>query len=145
MGAPNEFTIDDVKAELKKIGDQVKEAGEKALAEAKKHGDMSAEMKPKVDELLVKQGELQARLLEVEQKERFFAQEIKTLHIGVAKPAELCIPAERIFFIRIEFKRQFSLQIDLVETQAFVKQKIILAIPGVDLELREVMEFKVYA
>lgn len=68
MGAREEFTIEDVKAELKKIGDQVKEAGERALAEAKKHGDMSAEMKPKVDELLVKQGELQARLLEVEQK-----------------------------------------------------------------------------
>jgi HK97 family phage major capsid protein len=56
MGAPNEFTIEEVKA------------GEKALAEAKKHGDMSAEMKPKVDEMLVKQGELQARLLDVEQK-----------------------------------------------------------------------------
>jgi HK97 family phage major capsid protein len=63
-----EFTIEDVKAELKKIGDSVKEAGEKALAEAKKHGDMSAEMKPKVDELLIKQGELQARMQEVEQK-----------------------------------------------------------------------------
>src|SRR5450759_4876580 len=53
---------------LAKISDEVKEAGERALAEAKKHGDMSAELKPKVDEMLVKQGELQARLLEVEQK-----------------------------------------------------------------------------
>lgn len=59
---------DEIKSELKKIGDQVKEAGERALAEAKKSGDMSTEMKPKVDELLVKQGELQARLQEVEQK-----------------------------------------------------------------------------
>lgn len=58
----------EIKAELKKIGDQVKEHGEKALAEAKKHGDMAAEMKPRVDELLIKQGELQARLLDVEQK-----------------------------------------------------------------------------
>lgn len=58
----------EIKAELKKIGDQVKEQGEKALAEAKKHGDMYAADKPKVDEMLVKQGELQARLLEVEQK-----------------------------------------------------------------------------
>ena len=57
-----------IEAELKKIGDQVKEAGERALAEAKKHGDMTAEMKPRVDELLAKQGELQARLQEVEQK-----------------------------------------------------------------------------
>lgn len=53
---------------LAKLGDEVKEAGEKALAEAKKHGDMYAADKPKVDEMLVKQGELQARLLEVEQK-----------------------------------------------------------------------------
>jgi len=58
----------EIKAALDKIGDQVKEAGEKALAEAKKYGDMYAADKPKVDEMLVKQGELQARLLEVEQK-----------------------------------------------------------------------------
>lgn len=57
-----------LKAELKKIGESVKEMGERALAEAKKTGDMSAELKPKVDELLIKQGELQARLAEVEQK-----------------------------------------------------------------------------
>lgn len=68
MGAREEFTLQDVQAALQKIGQDVKEAGERALSEAKKHGDMSAEMKPKVDELLVKQGELQARLLEVEQK-----------------------------------------------------------------------------
>lgn len=60
--------LETVRAELAKIGDQIKENGAKALAEAKKAGDMSAELKPKVDELLVKQGELQARLLEVEQK-----------------------------------------------------------------------------
>lgn len=57
-----------ITAELKKIGDQVKEAGEKALAEAKKAGDMTIDTKAKVDELLVKQGELQARLADVEQK-----------------------------------------------------------------------------
>lgn len=54
--------------ELKRIGDDVKQVGEKALAEAKKAGDLSAETKGKVDELLVKQGELQARLQEAEQK-----------------------------------------------------------------------------
>lgn len=58
----------EVKAALDKISDQVKEQGEKALSEAKKSGDMSAETKTKVDELLVKQGELQARVLEAEQK-----------------------------------------------------------------------------
>jgi HK97 family phage major capsid protein len=63
--------IDDPEAitkELKRISDQVKEVGEKALAEAKKSGDMSLETKGKVDEYLVKQGELQARLQEAEQK-----------------------------------------------------------------------------
>lgn len=54
--------------ELKRIGDDVKSVGEKALAEAKKSGELSLETKGKVDELLVKQGELQARLQEVEQK-----------------------------------------------------------------------------
>ena len=64
-----EFNPAELKAELKKIGDQVKEAGERAIAEAKKSGDMSAEMKPRVDELLVQQGALQARLLDLEQRQ----------------------------------------------------------------------------
>lgn len=54
---------------LAKISDEVKDMAAKALAEAKKYGDMYALDKPRVDELLVKQGELQARLLEVEQKQ----------------------------------------------------------------------------
>lgn len=54
--------------ELKRIGDDVKQIGEKALKEAKAAGDMTAETKTKVDEMLVKQGELQARLQEAEQK-----------------------------------------------------------------------------
>lgn len=62
-------SVDDVAKLLEKIGDQVKEQGEKALHEAKKSGDMNAETKAKVDELLVKQGELQAQLLEVQQKQ----------------------------------------------------------------------------
>jgi HK97 family phage major capsid protein len=59
----------EVKKALDKISDQVKEQGEKAMAEAKKAGDMSAETKGRVDELLVKQGEIQAQLLEVQQKQ----------------------------------------------------------------------------
>ncbi|ATQ78286.1 phage major capsid protein [Massilia violaceinigra] len=58
----------EVKQELAKISDQVKEQGEKAMFEAKKAGDMSTETKGRVDELLVKQGELQAQLLEIQQK-----------------------------------------------------------------------------
>lgn len=57
-----------VTRELKRIGDDIKSVGEKALAEAKKAGELSVETKTKVDELLVKQGELQARLQEAEQK-----------------------------------------------------------------------------
>ena len=55
--------------ELKRIGDDVKKVGEDALKEAKASGALSLETKTKVDELLVKQGELQARLQEVEQKQ----------------------------------------------------------------------------
>lgn len=62
-------SIGDVSTALDKISDQVKEAGEKALFEAKKAGDMSTETKGRVDELLAKQGELQAQLLEVQQKQ----------------------------------------------------------------------------
>lgn len=53
---------------LSKITDQVREAGEKAIAEAKKGIDASAEQKGRIDELLLKQGELQAQVQELEQK-----------------------------------------------------------------------------
>lgn len=59
----------EIKTALAGISDQVKEQGEKALAEAKKAGDISAEQKERVDELLLKQGELQAALKEVQQKQ----------------------------------------------------------------------------
>ena len=58
----------ELKSELAKIGDQVKEHGEKAMAEAKKGIDMSTGVKETVDELLLKQGEMQAALSELEQK-----------------------------------------------------------------------------
>jgi len=58
-----------IKDALSKISDQVREVGEKAMAQARKAGDMSAEIKPRVDELLVEQGKLMARLQDVEQKQ----------------------------------------------------------------------------
>lgn len=58
-----------IEAALVQISDQTKEVGEKAMAEAKKAGDMSVETKGRVDELLLKQGELQAALREVQQKQ----------------------------------------------------------------------------
>lgn len=56
-----------IKAELKRIGDEVKAAGESALKEAKAAGALSTETKAKVDELLMKQGELQATLQNTQQ------------------------------------------------------------------------------
>ena len=60
--------VDEIKRELKRIGDDVKTAGETALKEAKAAGDMSAETKKVVDELLVKQGDWMSRLQATEQK-----------------------------------------------------------------------------
>lgn len=58
-----------IEQELKRIGDQVKDFGEKALREAAAAaGKLSQETKEKVDSLLIKQGELQAELKEVQQK-----------------------------------------------------------------------------
>jgi hypothetical protein len=68
MGAPNEFTAADIKASSERSARSSQRVGEKALFEAKKVGDMYAADKPKVDEMLVKVGELNARLLDVEQK-----------------------------------------------------------------------------
>jgi HK97 family phage major capsid protein len=58
-----------VKEELLRIRDQVKEVGEKALAQAKKSGDMAGELKPQVDGLLMEQNKLMARLQDIEQKQ----------------------------------------------------------------------------
>lgn len=67
-GGNPEQVMEQVTAELKRIGDEVKQSGELALKQAKSAGDMSLETKGKMDELLLKQGELQARLQEAEQK-----------------------------------------------------------------------------
>ena len=58
----------EVKQALDKINDQIKEHGDKALAEAKKGIDMSAGVKQTVDEMLTKQGELIAQVTDLEQK-----------------------------------------------------------------------------
>lgn len=59
------FTPEQLKAELGSISQQVKEFAEKAMADAK---SMTAAQKERVDEVLVKQGEIMARLQEAEQK-----------------------------------------------------------------------------
>lgn len=55
-------------ANLKDIGDQLKAHAEQAQQNVARHEGLSKETSAKVDELLMKQGELQARVLEAEQK-----------------------------------------------------------------------------
>lgn len=59
----------EIKNELGKISDQVKEHAEKAIAEAKRGIQMSEGVKQTVDELLVKQNELSAQVADIEQKQ----------------------------------------------------------------------------
>lgn len=59
---------DAISRELKRIGDDVKEVGAKALKEAENAGQLSKETKATVDTMLIKQGELQSQLQEVQQK-----------------------------------------------------------------------------
>jgi HK97 family phage major capsid protein len=54
---------------LNQISADVKAEGAKAIEMAKKAGDMSAEQKEKIDGMLLKQGELQEALREVQQKQ----------------------------------------------------------------------------
>lgn len=68
MAMGGEMDVKGVTEALAKVTDQVREHGEKALAEAKKGVDMSTGVKATVDELLVKQSEYVARLDDLEQK-----------------------------------------------------------------------------
>lgn len=65
---PTDRDMKTVAAELKSITDQVKKFAEDAHKEIKQAGELSAETKKSVDEALVKQAEIAARLGEVEQK-----------------------------------------------------------------------------
>lgn len=58
----------EIKAALDKIGGQVKEAGEKALAEAAKGIQMSSEQKDRIDNLLTEFNGLKAQMTDLEQK-----------------------------------------------------------------------------
>ena len=59
----------EVKQELAKINDQLKAHGEKALAEAHRGIAMTEGVKQTVDEMLIKQVDLQAQVLEMQQKQ----------------------------------------------------------------------------
>lgn len=72
MGKVGEEGIEEqykqVQANLKEVGDKLKAHAEQAQKDVDSHKAMSAETRAKVDEMLTKQGELQARLQEAEQK-----------------------------------------------------------------------------
>lgn len=68
MPANFEAQVQELNSSLKQIGDQIKASAEQNEKEIKRTGEMNAETRAKVDELLMKQGELQARLQEAEQK-----------------------------------------------------------------------------
>lgn len=68
MGARDDVTIEDVKAELKVISAGVKEAGEKALAEVKAYGQVTEATKVQADKALTELAEVKAQMLEIEQK-----------------------------------------------------------------------------
>ncbi len=63
-----EFDMGDVKVALEKIGNDVKTEGEKALKLAGEGKELAEGQKARIDEMLVKQGELMARQDELEQK-----------------------------------------------------------------------------
>lgn len=63
-----EAQVKEINATLKGIGDQIKSQAEATEKQIKASGEMNAETRAKVDELLTKQGEVSARLQEAEQK-----------------------------------------------------------------------------
>lgn len=79
LALTGEIDLVEVKKELSKIGDQVKEAGEKALAEAKRGIEMSEGVKQTVDELLTKQAEMTAQIKDLEQKAAREGEEQKSM------------------------------------------------------------------
>lgn len=69
MPNPNfEKQVEELGANLTKIGDQIKSAAEETNKQIKASGEMHAETRDKVDKLLLEQGSMQARLQETEQK-----------------------------------------------------------------------------
>ena len=63
-----EVQVKELNASIKAVGDQIKAQAEETQKQIKSSGEMQAETRAKVDELLNKQGELSARLQEAEQK-----------------------------------------------------------------------------
>lgn len=62
-----ELDLEKIHAALDKVSEQLKEQADKAKAELEQHQALSKETRAKVDEMLVEQGELMARLQHAEQ------------------------------------------------------------------------------
>lgn len=63
-----EAQLKELNNSLKQIGDKIKANAEETHKEIQRTGEMNAETRLKVDELLLKQGELQSRQLDIEQR-----------------------------------------------------------------------------
>lgn len=68
MPEPIEKQVEDLNANIKRIGDEIKPLAEQAIKEAKQAGELQAETVTKVDDLLIKYGEAQARITELEKE-----------------------------------------------------------------------------
>lgn len=83
-----------VQANLKQINDDLKRYAEQSQKDLKAHSRLSEETKAKVDELLIKQGELQARLQAAEQVlaevgNKSYAGSVKTIGEMVAESEQV--------------------------------------------------------
>jgi len=90
-----------INADLKRIGDEVKDFGTKALAEISKNGKMTEETRTKVDQALVTQGELQARFQQAEQ-------ELAKLKAGASSQDEKPKSPGQIFVESDDFKEYIA-------------------------------------
>ncbi len=68
MADPIEKQVEDLNANITRLNNEIKPLAEQAIKEAKNAGEVNAETRAKVDELLMKHGEAQARLTAIEQE-----------------------------------------------------------------------------
>ena len=90
-----------VSNDLKKVGEELKTYAEQSQKDLKNHQSMTEETKAKVDELLTKQGELNARLQTAEQLlangiESANSQQLQTLGFRVVNSEEFKASAQKI-------------------------------------------------
>lgn len=107
-----------VQANLKQVGDDLKAYAEQSKTEIAKHQSMTEETKAKVDELLTKQGELNARLQAAEQaladNRGGESSGILTMGALVAKSPEFAANAEKL----ARAKGSFSIPVQAAITES---------------------------